>query len=129
MVKLKQIKMEQQKIALSCLEGIFVFNLENLIRCETIKSYTTFYFYDSTHKTLTCSLCKVIEQIDNENFYRVHSNHLINIKFIKSIHYNSEDKIVMSDKTGIPVSRRKKKDLMEFLKTKMIYIGSIDKVK
>jgi two-component system LytT family response regulator len=101
--------MEQQKIALSCLEGIFVFNLENLIRCETIKSYTTFYFYDSTHKTLTCSLCKVIEQIDNENFYRVHSNHLINIKFIKSIHYNSEDKIVMSDKTGIPVSRRKRK--------------------
>ena len=50
------------------------------------------------------------------NFIRIHKSHLVNKYFIDS--YQNEGSIVLKDKTILPVSRQRKKEIAAILKYK-----------
>jgi two-component system LytT family response regulator len=116
--------MKETKIALTCHEGVFVFDKEKIVMCEVVKNYTTFHFADGSHKTLSCTLGKIEKQLENEFFFKVNISNLINVKLIEKICNDSEDKIILSNEREIPISKKKKKELIDYLKANMVFISS-----
>lgn len=101
------------KIAISTNEGVVLVQIEDIIRCESDSNYTHIYLSSSKKHTVSKTLKEVEEQLDNEAFLRVHQSHLVNFTYVKKYIKGSTGHLLLQDNTEIPVSRRKKTELLE----------------
>ncbi|MBB6370469.1 LytR/AlgR family response regulator transcription factor [Chryseobacterium shigense] len=102
-----------KKIALSTSEGIHLFEIKDIIRCESEDNYTEFYI--KNHKTVIISktLKEYEELLGDHGFERIHQSHLINLNELKSYIKKDGGFVIMSDGSKLPVSQRKKEKLQE----------------
>ena len=106
---------EDKKILLKSQESIKVVKVTSIVHCEANINYTTFYFEDRTKLVVSRPL-KEFELILNDyGFFRPHKSHLVNLNFISSFEKREGGHILLTDNTLIPVSNRKKDDLLEIL--------------
>ena len=104
-----------KKISLTTSEKIIVVNLDDIIRCESDNNYTTFYL-ENNQKILVSKTLKYYADLLKENeFLRVHQSHLINTKYIKEYIKSDGGYLLLKDTTTIPVSVRKKNEVIEAL--------------
>ena len=105
-----------KRIALSTAEGIHLFEIQDIIRCESNDNYTNFFI--KGHKPLLIS--KTLKDyevlLSQHGFERIHQSHLINITYLKSYIKSDGGYVVMSDGTQLPISQRKKERLQEIIK-------------
>ncbi|MGG5208062.1 LytR/AlgR family response regulator transcription factor [Chryseobacterium sp. MIQD13] len=104
-----------KKIALSTSEGIHLFEIKDIIRCESEDNYTEFYI--KNHKTVIISktLKEYEELLGEHGFERIHQSHLINLNELKSYIKKDGGFVIMSDGSKLPVSQRKKEKLQELI--------------
>jgi two-component system LytT family response regulator len=104
---------EGKKIVLKTANNVHIVNLTDIIRCQSDKNYT--HFYISNHESVVVSrtLKEYDEILSGYNFYRVHQSHLINLSHIKRYEKADGGYLVMSDESVVPVSFRKKEELMK----------------
>ncbi|OJX30224.1 MAG: DNA-binding response regulator [Chryseobacterium sp. 36-9] len=104
-----------KKIALSTSDGIHLFEIKDIIRCESVDNYTKFHF--KNHKTVLISktLKEYEELLSDQGFERIHQSHLINLNELKSYIKKDGGFVIMSDNTQVPVSQRKKERLQEVI--------------
>jgi two-component system LytT family response regulator len=62
------------------------------------------------------SLVEYEEILENYGFFRTHKAHLVNLMHVKSFVKTDGGYLMMSDKSIVPVSRRKKEFVLEKLK-------------
>jgi two-component system LytT family response regulator len=106
---------KKTKIALSTAEKIQVFQLSDIVRCESDVNYTQFFFKDGS-KLLVTKTLKYFDQLLSESgFYRVHQSHLINLDHVKEYQKNDGGYILMQNNTQIPISSRKKAEVVKVL--------------
>lgn len=106
--------LESKKIVLSTSEKIHVVEMDNIIRCESDNYYTHFYFKDGGHLLISKTLKDVENLLQEGNFIRPHKSHLVNTRYIQN--FNREKvAITLSDGSVVPVSRRKKEKILEFI--------------
>ncbi|SDR89380.1 two component transcriptional regulator, LytTR family [Polaribacter sp. KT25b] len=104
-----------QKISLHTSEKIIVVQLSEIIRCKSDNNYTTFYL-ENNQKILVSKTLKYFADMLKENgFLRVHQSHLINIKYIKEFIKSDGGYLMLKDKSNIPVSIRKRNEVIEAL--------------
>lgn len=104
-----------KRIALSNSLGTFVFELSDIIRCESDDNYTKFYIKNRKTILISKTLKEFDELLSENGFERVHQSHLINMSYIKS--YTKEGTYAtMIDDSQVPVSKRKRDRLQELLK-------------
>lgn len=113
---LKDQDKEDHKIILSTSEGIHIIRVKNIIRCQADDYYTNFYLNDGRKIMISKTLKENEELLADYNFIRPHRSHLINIAYIKKYVKSDGGYIVLADGTKVPVSRRKKDVMMEYLK-------------
>ncbi|MCT4625329.1 MAG: LytTR family DNA-binding domain-containing protein [Schleiferiaceae bacterium] len=103
------------KIALHTQEKIAVHKFDEIIRCESDVNYTTFYFTTSKPLLVTKTLKHYDGLLKDSGFLRVHQSHLINRDHIKE--YNKQDGgyLVMSDGSRVPISSRKKAEILKLI--------------
>lgn len=106
-----------KKISLHTSEKIIVVDLNEIIRCEADNNYTMFYFLDGTHILVTKTLKTYADLLTKYDFLRVHQSHLVNIKYIKSFFKSDGGYLLLKDKSTVPVSVRKRSEVMEALHT------------
>ncbi len=99
---------EERQIALSTMQGIYIFKLDEIICCEADGCYSTIYIVDDKKVLITRPLKELEDLIDDTNFIRTHKSFLVNKKHIKNYMRANGGSLVMSNKMEIPVSRRKK---------------------
>jgi len=104
-----------KRIALSTSEGIHLFDISDIIRCESQDNYTTFYIKNSKPIMISKTLKEYEDLLSDHGFERVHQSHLINLNYLKSYLKKDGGYILMSDNSTIPISLRKRKNLMELL--------------
>jgi two-component system LytT family response regulator len=105
----------QRKLVVTSCGQINVLLLEEVIRCESEGNYTWFYL-SGERKLLASKNLKEYEYVlSPHNFFRVHQSHLINIDYLECFKRRKKACVVMKDKTLIPVSDRKVKELKEYL--------------
>jgi two-component system LytT family response regulator len=111
-----EVKEEDQKIILSTSEGIHIIKVKNIIRCQADDYYTNFFLNDGRKIMISKTLKESEELLVDYKFIRPHRSHLVNISYIKKYVKSDGGYIVLADGTKIPVSRRKKDVMVEYLK-------------
>jgi two-component system LytT family response regulator len=103
------------KISLYTSEKIIVVNIEDIIRCKSDNNYTTFYFKDKSKILVSKTLKHYADMLKEVNFLRVHQSHLVNTKYIKEFIKSDGGYLILTDKSNIPVSVRKRNEVLEIL--------------
>lgn len=104
-----------KKISLHTLDKIVVVSLEEIIKCKSDNNYTTFYFENGTKLMVTKTLKYFADLLKESHFLRVHQSHLVNTKYIKEYIKSDGGYLVLKDKSTIPVSVRKRAEVIEAL--------------
>lgn len=104
-----------KKIALSTAEGIHLFDIKEIIRCESEDNYTKFYFKNHKPVIISKTLKEYEELLEDHGFERIHQSHLINLNEMKSYIKKDGGFVVMTDHSQLPVSQRKKERLQELI--------------
>ncbi|WP_396212318.1 LytR/AlgR family response regulator transcription factor [Flavobacterium sp.] len=105
-----------KRIALTTAEGIHLFEVSDIIRCESEDNYTTFYIKNNKPVVISKTLKEYEEMLAEYGFERIHQKHLINLAYLKSYVKRDGGFVVMTDNTELPISPRKKERLQELIK-------------
>lgn len=106
-----------KRIALSTSDGIHLFDVSEIIRCESADNYTKFFFKNRKSILISKTLKEYEELLSEHGFERIHQSHLINLAYLKSYIKKDGGYVIMSDDSHLPISQRKKEHLQEILKT------------
>ncbi|MDD3861175.1 MAG: LytTR family DNA-binding domain-containing protein [Bacteroidales bacterium] len=115
MQSLNRTNKEPQALVLKTTETVHIVQVDEIIRCEADRNYTTFYL-TSGEKILVSNTLKDYEKLLSEDkFVRVHNSHLVNISKIRKYEKYISGCLIMTDNSSVPVSVRKKESLMQLL--------------
>ena len=114
---LDSINSHTKKIVLKTTSSVHIVNLQDIIRCESEKNYTHFFMIDHDKITVSKTLKEFNELLIDYKFFRVHQSHLINLAHVKRYEKQNGGFLVMDDNSSVPVSFRKKEDLMKLFKS------------
>ncbi len=106
-----------KRIALSTSDGIHLFEISDIIRCESEDNYTKFHIRNSKPILISKTLKEYEDLLTEHGFERIHQSHLINLSYLKSYIKKDGGYVVMSDNSNLPISQRKKDRLQEILKS------------
>lgn len=111
----KGMKTSNKRIALNSVDKVQIVNVDDIIQCESQKNYTLFYLTNKKQVLVTRTLKEFEDMLEGDNFLRVHHSHLINVKHLKEYVKTDGGYAVMSDGSQVPVSVRKKEQLLSLL--------------
>ncbi len=114
---LDNINTNAKKIVLKTTESVHIVNLKDIVRCESEKNYTHFYTVEDEKITVSKTLKEFNELLIDYKFFRVHQSHLINLAHVKRYEKQNGGFLIMDDNSNVPVSFRKKEDLMKLFKS------------
>lgn len=106
----------QSKIALPSLDKVDFVEVNEIIRFEGDNNYCHVYFKNSAKQTIAKTLKEFEELLTPHGFIRTHQSHLINPTFIKAFHKNDGGSLEMMDDSQVPISRAKKKKVLEIIR-------------
>lgn len=92
-----------------------IVDIDNIIRCESEDYYTKFFLKEGKVIMVSKTLKENEELLAEYNFIRPHKSHLINLKYVKSFLRMDGGSIVMTDGSQVPVSRRKREQILDVL--------------
>lgn len=104
-----------RKLALNTLDKLHIVNISDIVRCESDVNYTQFFFSNGNKLLVTKTLKDFEDLLSEHQFIRVHQSHLVNVNFIKEFVKGDGGYLVMTDKTSVPVSTRKRNTVVEML--------------
>lgn len=100
-------------IALKNVESIDIVDIQDIIYCKSEGAYTTFYLVNKSKITMS----KIIKEYETilvpYGFFRSHQSYLVNLNYLKK--YFREGHLVLQNGEKIPVSTRKKEEVMRYL--------------
>jgi two-component system LytT family response regulator len=111
----KDIQASTKKIALASTDKIQIVSLADIIRCESQRNYTLFLLTGNRSILVTKTLKDYDDMLEEYGFLRVHHSHLINLKHMKEFVKTEGGFVLMSDASQVPVSVRKKEQLLKLL--------------
>lgn len=112
---LKNSSKPHQRLALHTQDKIHIVNINDIIRCESNVNYTEFHFSNAKKLLVTKTLKDFDDLLSDQGFYRVHQSHLVNTKYIKEFVKSDGGYLMMTDGSSIPVSTRKRPEVMKML--------------
>lgn len=98
----------QKKVTIATSKGIDLIEAKSIIRLQSEGNYSALYL-TTGKKILVAKVLKDFEfTLTNLGFVRIHNSHIINLHHLEN--YNNKDGgfVVLTDKTTLPVSKRKK---------------------
>ena len=114
---LKNLDPEQlvvRKISISTTDKIHLIDVDDIIRCESDNYYTIIHFKDNTSLMVSKTLKEMEQKLEEFDFVRTHKSHLVNIRCIKNF-IKDEMMVVLTNGIKVPVSKRKKENIMEVI--------------
>lgn len=82
--------------------------IEKIIRLQSDNGYTDIYTDTGRIITSCNSLTDCETSLQGNSFFRIHNSHLVRLNRIEVIEPGDNYFVLMSDKSRVPVSRRKK---------------------
>jgi two-component system LytT family response regulator len=103
---------DEKKLVLKTSENIHIVNINNIVRLESDQNYSVIHMLDGRKIMVSKTLGDYDELLKQEDFFRAHKSHLINLKQIKRYEKVNGGSLVMSNGSHIPVASRKKEQLL-----------------
>lgn len=105
-------------LVLKTQDGALKLILKDIVHIEGDRNYSYIHLKDGSKKLVTKTLNDLEELLDSKGFYRCHRSHILNREHI--INYTNGTKVELSNTIIIPVSRRKKKQFIEWFEAYQI---------
>jgi len=105
---------KEKNLAITTYDGVVFLEVDKIVRCEADLNYTRFILDE--HKTfLSSKTLKEYEDLlcGNHRFLRVHRSHVVNMDYV--LKFKNDGTLVLKDNSTIPVSRRRKEDVVRAL--------------
>lgn len=112
---LKEQHKPHERLALHTQDKIHIVNINDIIRCESNVNYTEFFFQNGKKLLVTRTLKDFEDLLSDQGFFRVHQSFLVNTKYIKEFQKEYGGFLLMSDGSSIPVSTRKRPEVLRML--------------
>jgi two-component system, LytTR family, response regulator len=106
---------KSNRIAIPVQNGYKMVTIEDIQYCEAKKEYTYIYCMNQVPLCSSVNLGEYEELLHGYSFCRVHHSFLVNKDHVKHYVKGEGGEITTSNNTVIPVSRRKKPEVMEWL--------------
>jgi two-component system, LytTR family, response regulator len=103
------------KVALPTLTGFVFVTINEIVRCESDNTYTTFFTLDKRKIIVSKTLKECEQMLCDYGFFRVHNSHLINLEFITEYIKGEGGVVKMTDGSHVDVSRRRKDEFLRQL--------------
>ncbi|MCW5520381.1 LytTR family transcriptional regulator [Aureitalea sp. L0-47] len=94
---------------------MYLYELESIIRLQSEGNYTNIYLNDGKKVTVAKTLREFEELLETSGFCRIHHSHIINLNHLESYINKDGGYVIMDTNTTLPVSKRKKGDLLSLL--------------
>jgi two-component system, LytTR family, response regulator len=102
-------------IVISGADGRDFIRMEDIIRIEADGMYCHIYMVNAQKKIVAKPLKAIEEYLHDKIFMRVHHSHVINIHQLERYMKDGNGSLLMKDGSIVPVSKRKKKELMQWI--------------
>ncbi len=96
------------KLALPTSDGLQFVDVRKIVRCMADGSYTRFFLVDGEKILVAKTLKHFAALLPEQEFFRVHHAHLINLGHIRKYYKGKGGYVLMSDGSEVEVSVRKK---------------------
>ena len=106
----------RKRIALQTQEGISVFEIDSILKCSAESNYTCVYFTNGKKLLFSKTLKDFEEQLSNNNFFRIHQSHLINLLHVESVQMLDGGYVHLKQGHKVEISRRRKAEFLQKLK-------------
>ncbi len=113
---LKSNNQLNNKITIATTEGVVFIDVQDILYCEASGSYTTLHLKNSDKLLSSKTLKDFEEMLEQYPFFRIHHSYLISLNDIKRYIKGDGGTVILSNKTELPVSKRKKDDFLKKLK-------------
>lgn len=102
-----------KRIALKRVEYMEIVSVEDIMFCKSDKGYTTFYLKDKREILVSKGLIEYESILVPFGFIRCHQSYLVNFQYVKK--YYREGILQMQNDEQIPVSSRKREEVLKYL--------------
>lgn len=114
-LKNQTLQNQNKKIALQTSQGIFIHEIQTIIKCTSEGNYTNIHFIDGKKLLISKPLKDFEDMLCGFGFERIHHSHIINLNHLSSYVFKDGGYVILTDKSSLPVSKRKKASLMDYL--------------
>ena len=109
----------RDRLAIPTQDRIVVIQVEDILYLKADNNYTHIYGVAGRHLVVSRTLKAFERNLNNNTFLRVHQTYIINTKYLQE-YISSAGLIKLSNSITIPVSRARKYQVVQFLKTLII---------
>lgn len=99
-------------LAIPSMDGLDFIEVGEVMRCESSSNYTTLFLVDGQRIVASKTLKEIESMLPEDQFFRIHHSHIVNIKFIRKYRKGKTGVIVLKNGDLIPVSRSRKTDFL-----------------
>lgn len=106
---------QSRKIVLKTSDHMHILTASEIVHLEAEDNYTRFYLVDKRVILVSKTLKEYEEILDKSLFVRIHQSHIVNMSYASRFDRRNGGFLVLKDHTTLPVSTRKKEDLISYL--------------
>lgn len=99
---------QKRRLVLKTQESVHVVDLEQIIRCEADRNYTSFFLTEGKKILVSKTLKEYETLLSGYNFLRVQQSHLINLDYVDRYDKGNGGSVVMKDGSEVPLSPAKR---------------------
>ncbi|MFN5785016.1 MAG: LytR/AlgR family response regulator transcription factor [Flavobacteriia bacterium] len=99
---------QKRRLVLKTQESVYVIELDEIIRCEADRNYTSFFLTGGKKILVSKTLKEYETLLTGHNFLRVQQSHLINLDYVDRYDKGNGGCVVMKDGSEVPLSPAKR---------------------
>ena len=111
--QLPSLNNASNRVVFKTQEGWHIVALNNIIRCESDKGYSTIYTKNQGSITLAKKIIDIQKIIYGDQFLRIHQSHIVNLNEVQLLKKGRNTMLRLSDGSELPVSASKKQMVFE----------------
>ncbi len=108
-------KSQEDQIAIPTADGLEFIQIKQIIRIESSSNYSKMILLNGQSLLVTRQLKDFEELLTDNQFYRIHHSHLINLNYIAKYVRGDGGQIILKNGDMIDVSRRKKEVFLKLI--------------
>ncbi len=113
--------LQDKKIVLKTNHTLHIVQLYDLIRCEADKNYTYCFLEGGDKILVSKTLNDFFNLLKDYDFIRPHKSHLVNLGHINAMDRANANVLILSDKSEVPVSHRKREEIYRKLSSSYLH--------
>ncbi len=108
---------QRRKLVLKTQESVHVIELDNIIRCEADRNYTSFFLKEGKKILVSKTLKEFENLLCGQQFMRVQQSHIINLNYVDRFDKGQGGSVVLKDGSEIPLSPSKRELFFKMLES------------